>query len=215
MARTKRSAVVFIILFALVACVAGAASLLTWRSNRQACPMARELADSLASNRTRLEAVDSVLARFDLEDRATVLDVDSTKGSSEPNRLERQIIVLRMQGVSAPQMDRWLRNDLHLSARADTSAATRAATRGQVVKIRAHETNPAYVNDMRTNYRVTSDPWHDMAALPRLSALWAARCAASAAGLRIALTALVAAAALLGLYLRRWFGARRRDHEPA
>jgi hypothetical protein len=158
---------------ALITIVAGVVAL---RADRQACPTAKEFTDSLASNRSRLAGVDSALAGFDLTESARPVVADSIAGSNAPNRLERRIIALRMQGVTGRQMERWLREDVHLTPLA--GGAVPASHDAQLQLIHKLETDTAYVDALRKQLLVTNDLWHDMNVVPPLTAHWTARCSA-------------------------------------
>jgi hypothetical protein len=194
----------------VVAVAAGAAAFSEWSADREACPTAREFSDSLASNGTRLSAVDSVLARFDLEDRATTIPGDSSIARGEPNRLERRIIALRMEGVTAPQIDRWMKADLHLAPRADDGRAPPRDISGQITMIRARESDPSYVRDLRRNFRLANDYWHDMTGLRPITARWLVRCSAYHRTLAIAIPLFALATAALLLFCWRWLRTNRR-----
>jgi hypothetical protein len=157
---------------AAAAIVTIAAAAVAWSADRQACPAAREFSDSLASNRIRLKAVDSVLAGFDLAQGAVPVRGDMAQTNDEPNRLERRIIALRMEGVTAPQLDRWLRDDVHLTLR-PADGGTK-----QLALIHSRETDSAYVEELHADHQVTYDLWHDMTVVPPLTSRWTARCSA-------------------------------------
>ena len=186
---------------ALITIVAGAFGL---SADRQACPTAKEFADSLTSNRNRLAGVDSALAGFDLTESARPVGADSIPGSNAPNRLERRIVALRMQGVTGKQMERWLREDIHLTPLA--AGAVPASHDAQLQLIHKLETDTAYVDALRKQLLVTNDLWHDMNVVPSLTAHWTARCAAYRAEMPILLIGWTAAMLLL-FAMRKRLGA--------
>jgi len=186
-------------------CGAAEAAFSRWRADRQACAEAKVFADSLASNRTRLAAVDDVLARFDLEQNALP---DTGAPAGAPNRLERRIIALRREGVTAAQLERWLRDDMRRPARA-IGAAGSLADSAQVAQIHAYERDTSYVGYLHKNFQITYDYWHDMAVLSPLAERWQARCSAYRSGMKTALPVWAVATSLLFLVGGWWFGARR------
>jgi hypothetical protein len=177
----KRSRNRMLLLSAPLVLVAGAAGYAMFYNRgveREACGTAREFADSLASEQKRLSSVDSIVALFDLEDPAVVLKADSEFTRGEPNRLERMVIGLRLEGVTAPQIYRWLTSDLLLTPNAQNEHARAADLTAQAERLRSYEADPAYVKALVKTMGIALDPWHDHTTLDPLAARWAARCAA-------------------------------------
>jgi hypothetical protein len=164
-------------LLALGSCGAGMATFSRWSADGNTCAAAGEFSDSLAANRRRLADVDEVLARFDLSNR-TLPDSSFAKENAAPNRLERRIIALRMEGVTAPQIERWITHDVRLDPRPADGRTQVGDSIGQLAKIHAYEKDTAYVHYLHASMQVTSDYWHDMTVLPPLAARWVARCSA-------------------------------------
>jgi hypothetical protein len=170
-----------LLLSAPLVVVAGAAALGAFYNRgleRDACGTAREFADSAASEQKRLASVDSVVALFDLEDPAVVLKADTEFTHGEPNRLERRVMGLRLQGVTAPQIYRWLTSDLRLTPIAQNEHARSSDFAAQTEKLRAHEADTAYVKALIKNIGIAHNPWNDLSELRPLEARWTARCAA-------------------------------------
>lgn len=167
---------------------------------REACGTAREFADSVTSQRTRLVSVDSVVALFDLEDPEVVVKADSEFTHGEPNRLERMVIGLRLEGVKAPQIYRWFTQDLLLTPIALNEHRRTVDPATQAEKLRSHEADSTYVSALVKNMGIALDPWHDFSTLEPLAARWAARCTTHRRGIWILPTvfALAALALLLG-----------------
>jgi hypothetical protein len=109
----------------LGSCGTGLATFFRWSADRRACATATEFSDSLASNSSRLAAVDEVLARFDLATRALPDSAFAGKNGA-PNRLERRIIALRMEGATAPQIERWITHDVRLDRERPTDGPSLA-----------------------------------------------------------------------------------------
>jgi hypothetical protein len=193
----------------LVSCGAGVVAFAGWSADRGTCATAREFADSLRSNRARLAAIDSVLARFDLEEGALPASADSAPVSAEPNRLERRIIALRMEGVTAAQIDRWMRTDLRLVPRSNVGRNPSGDINGQLAKIRARESDASYVLSLRSSLQVTHDYWHDLTTLSPLTARWTARCSTYSRRMAIALPLWALATSMLLLCLWWWRAAGR------
>lgn len=156
----------------VISAVAGRWAIRVAEAGGAACRASEEFADSLASNRARLAAVDSALALFDYSKVVSLPDTLSPAGSAGPNRLERRIIEYRRMGVTAPQVTRWLSTDLHLKPR-----AAGASGDDPVAKVRRFEGDSAYVAYLHRTLQSTFDYWHDMSALPKLAAQWQGRCA--------------------------------------
>lgn len=150
---------------------------------RESCSTAREYADSVGSNRQRLAGVDSVLRGFDLEDPAVVVRADSEYGKTEPNRLERMIIALRLQGVTAQQMHRWLTADLLLTPIEQKESNRGADVAAQIAKLRSHEADTVYIASLRRAMNVATDRMHDLNLIAPLADRWAEQCATRNRGL--------------------------------
>lgn len=174
----------------VVVVLAGRSAFRATVAGREACTTSREFADSVASNRARLAAVDSALVAFDLAHVDSPPDTLSPAGRAGPNRLERRIIELRMEGVTAAEITRWLTQDLHLKQRiaaksAETATAGVAGVDGAagasadpIATIHRFESDASYVGYLRRTMQAMHDYWHDMTALPPVAARWEARCAA-------------------------------------
>ena len=188
----------------LVAGIAAFAAIENVSLARATCATSREFADSVQSNRARLSSVDSVLRGFDLEDPAVVMRADSEYGKTEPNRLERMIIALRLQGVTAPQMNRWLTADLLLIPVSQQESNRGADLAAQIAKLRSHEADTVYIAGLRRAMSIATDPWHDLNTITPLAGRWSARCAAHSRGLFV-LPALFVLAALALLLAWLWW----------
>jgi hypothetical protein len=190
---------------AAAAIVTIVAAMVDLSADRQACPTAKEFSDSLASNRSRVAGVDSALSGFDLTESARPIGPDTASGSNAPNRLERRIVSLRMQGVTRKQIGRWLREDVHLTPLPGAGAL--ATDSSQLQLIHRLETDSAYVHDLRKQMLVTSDLWHDMTVVPPLAARWTARCSAYRTEMAVLLPSW--AAAMLAFFAWGWWRRKR------
>ena len=177
-----------LLLSAPLVVVAGAAAFASFSNlglKREACGTAREFADSLRSERTRRASVDSVVALFDLEDPSVVLKADTEFTHGEPNRLERMVLALRLEGVTAPQIYRWLTADLLLTPIVQNEHARTVDPTAQAGRLRAFETDSAYMNALVKTMSIARNAWHDPTTLEPLTARWAARCATHQRGIWI------------------------------
>jgi hypothetical protein len=179
------------------------------RLERQAC----EFADSAASEQKRRASVDSVVALFDLEDPAVVLKADSAFTHGEPNRLERTVIMLRLEGVTAPQIYRWLTSDLRLTPAAQNERARAMDPKAQADRLRTHEMDSVYVNALASTMAVARNPWHDILHLKQLADRWAARCSTQGRGIWIFAAAFALATLALVLCWLLWL--RRAPTAPS
>jgi hypothetical protein len=165
---------------------AGEAAYYRWSADRQSCAAAREFADSVRANRTRLMAIDTLLAHFDLEDTLTSVGGDSARARGALDPLELTIISLRLEGATAAQIDRWMRTTLHLAPRASEDANSARDGGVQLAKIHVREEDPAYVHNMREKMQITNDYWHDLGMLAPLAERWSGRCSAYRVTMEIA-----------------------------
>jgi hypothetical protein len=202
---TKRSRTQMLLLSVPLALAAGGAAYGAANNRgieREVCGNAREFADSVTSERKRLASVDSVVALFDLEDPAVVLKADSEFTHGEPNRLERMVIGLRLEGVKPAQMYRWLTEELQLVPAEHNEHGRGVDPSAQAERLRTHEADSTYMSALIRTMGVAHDPWHDIGELTPLADRWAARCAANRQGIWILPAAFAVAVLSLLLF---WF----------
>lgn len=181
--QTRKRMLLLSVPLVLVAAAAAFASYANVLLLHAPCYTAREFADSLRSERTRRTSVDSVIALFDLEDPAVVLKADTEFTHGEPNRLERMVIGLGMEGVTAPQIYRWLTADLRLTPIAQDEHARRVDPAVQAGRLHKYATDSTYIVALVKTMSIARNPWRDPSTLEPLAARWAARCATHERGI--------------------------------
>jgi hypothetical protein len=179
-----------------------------------ACSRAAGYSDSLASNRNRLLATDSVLRRFDFVQADDPLfrlvrlraarDSGKTFVEHTADELSRKMVILRLIGAAPPDIRKYL-----LSTGLPETAASSSTTR-QLDQIRALESDSLYRQYVIETAKLDASTldWHDTAYLTVSRTNWRARCSRFHLLMPASIAGLVVSFAVLFMLWWWWFGGR-------